>query len=149
MRSKEHRSPCCGSDVTNPTRIHEDTGSTSASLSELRIQHCHEQQCRSQLQLGSCVAVAVLWAGAAAPTRPLTWEPPYAAGAAQQRQKIKSTRQWQSGGHPRNANYRLAMTLMGVSTTFSHPTNAHEDAGSSPSLDQGGVKDPELPCAVV
>ena len=34
-----------------------------ASLSELRIQHCHERQCRSQLQLGSCVAVAVLWAG--------------------------------------------------------------------------------------
>ena len=31
-----------------------------ASLSGLRIWHCHELQCRWQTQLGSCVAVAVV-----------------------------------------------------------------------------------------
>ena len=34
-----------------------------ASLSGLRIWHCHELQCRSQVGLGSCVAVAVAWSG--------------------------------------------------------------------------------------
>ena len=29
-------------------------------LRELRIQHCHELGCRSQMWLGSCVAVAVV-----------------------------------------------------------------------------------------
>ena len=33
-----------------------------ASLSELRIQHCHELWCRSQTKLGSGVAVAVVQA---------------------------------------------------------------------------------------
>ena len=34
-----------------------------ASLSGLRIRRCHELWCRSQMQLGSGVAVAVAWAG--------------------------------------------------------------------------------------
>ena len=34
-----------------------------ASLSGLRIWHCHELGCRLQIWLGSCVAVAVVWAG--------------------------------------------------------------------------------------
>ena len=33
-----------------------------ALLSGLRIWRCHEQWCRSQRLLGSCVAVAVVWA---------------------------------------------------------------------------------------
>ena len=33
-----------------------------ASLSGLGIQHCHELWCRSQTQLGSGVAVTVVWA---------------------------------------------------------------------------------------
>ena len=32
-----------------------------ASFSGLRIKHCHELWCRSQMQLGSGVAVAVVW----------------------------------------------------------------------------------------
>ena len=43
----------------NLTRISEDAGSIPASLSGLRIWHCHELWCRSQTQLGSGVAVAV------------------------------------------------------------------------------------------
>ena len=34
-----------------------------ASLSELRIQHCHELQCRLQMRLRSGIAMAVLQAG--------------------------------------------------------------------------------------
>ena len=45
--------------LTNPTRIHEDAGSM-ASLSALRTQCCWELWCRLQMQLGSCVAVAVV-----------------------------------------------------------------------------------------
>ena len=65
-----------------------------ASLSGLRILHCHELWCRSQKQLGSgiTVAVAVTVAGSyssALIIRPLAWEPPYAMGAALKRQKTK------------------------------------------------------------
>ena len=34
-----------------------------ASLSGLRIQHCHELWCKLQTRLGSGVVVAVVWAG--------------------------------------------------------------------------------------
>ena len=54
-----------------------------ASLSGLRIQHCHELWCGSQTQLGSHVAVAV----ATALIQPLAWEPPYAVGVALKRTK--------------------------------------------------------------
>jgi len=57
-----------------------------AFLSGLRIQCCRELWCRSQMWLGSGVAVAVVWA-AAAPIWSLAWEPPYAAGAALKRQR--------------------------------------------------------------
>ena len=52
---------------------------TLASLSGLRIWHCHELWCRSKMRLGSLVLW--LWRGlaAAAPIGPLAWEPPYAA----------------------------------------------------------------------
>ena len=50
-----------------------------ASLSGLRIQRWHELWCRLQMQLGSCIDVAVAKA----------WEPPYATGEALKRQKDK------------------------------------------------------------
>ncbi len=50
----------CGLAVTNPTSIHERIQVQSlALLSGLKIQCCCELWCRSQMQLGSCVAVAV------------------------------------------------------------------------------------------
>ena len=60
-----------------------------ASLSWLRIQHCHELWCRLQMRLRS--GVAGLWhrPAATALIRPLAWEPPYAAGVALKRQKVK------------------------------------------------------------
>ena len=54
--------------------IHEDVVLSLASLSRLRIRHCHKLQCRSQMQLGSGVAVAV------APIGLLAWELTYALG---------------------------------------------------------------------
>ena len=50
-----------------------------ALLSRLRICHCHELWCRSQMQLGSHVAAAV---AAAALIQPLAREHPCAAGVA-------------------------------------------------------------------
>ena len=35
-----------------------------ASISELRIRRCPELWCRSKMQLGSCIAVALVWASA-------------------------------------------------------------------------------------
>ena len=48
----------CGSGVTNPTSIHEDGVQFMAWLSWLRIWHCQELWCRSQMQLGSHAPVA-------------------------------------------------------------------------------------------
>ena len=57
-----------------------------ASLSRLRIWHCRELWCRSQMWLRSGIAVTL---GAIAPIQPLAWKPPYAAGTALKRQKTK------------------------------------------------------------
>ena len=45
-----------------------------ASLSGLRIWCCHKLQCRSQMWLGSGIAVAVVKAEALALIQPLAWE---------------------------------------------------------------------------
>ena len=47
----------------NLTSIHEDAGSSLASLGGLRIQCCPELWCRSQARLRFHVAVAVMQAG--------------------------------------------------------------------------------------
>ena len=58
-----------------------------ASLSGLRIWHCHELWCWSQTWLGSGIAVAWHRPLAIAPITPLAWEPPYAAGATLEKEK--------------------------------------------------------------
>ena len=60
-----------------------------ALLSGLRIWHCHELSCRSQMR--SDLALLWLWRRpvVAALIRPLAWECPYAAGAALIRKKKK------------------------------------------------------------
>jgi len=64
-----------------------------ALLSGLRIRRCRELWCRLQTWLGlRCCGSGVGWRGTA-PIQPLAWEPPYAAGAAQdmtKRQKKKT-----------------------------------------------------------
>ena len=60
-----------------------------ASLSGLRIWRWGELWCRSQMQLGSDVAVTVGSLADVAPIRPLAWETPCAMGAALKKQKKK------------------------------------------------------------
>ena len=57
------------------------------SFTGLRIRRCRELWCR--LQTGSDLVLLWLWCrpAAAAPIQPLTWELPYAMGAALKRQK--------------------------------------------------------------
>ena len=60
-----------------------------ASLSGLRIWHCHELWCRSQMRLGS--ELLWLWRrpGATVLVQPLVWELPYATGVAIKRKPKK------------------------------------------------------------
>ena len=51
----------CGSAVTNLTVSMRMQVWCLASLSGLRIWYCHERWCRLQTQLGSRIAVAVVW----------------------------------------------------------------------------------------
>ena len=53
-----------------------------ASLSGLRMCCCCELWCSLQMQLGSCVAMAVGRPAAVVPIQPLAWELPYAVGEA-------------------------------------------------------------------
>ena len=53
----------CGTVEMNPTSIHEDAVPSLASFSGLMIWYFCELCCRSQIQLRSCVAVAVAVAG--------------------------------------------------------------------------------------
>ena len=45
--------------LTTLTRIREDAGSIPGPLSGVKDQRCHELQCRSEIPLGSGIAVAV------------------------------------------------------------------------------------------
>ena len=58
-----------------------------ALLSGLWIQHGCKLQHRSQMRLGSSVAMAVVYASSAALIHPLAQELPYAAGAALRRKR--------------------------------------------------------------
>ena len=79
-----------GSAEMNQTSTHVQVQSL-ALVSGLRIWCCHELWYRSQMWLGSDVAMAVAGhrPGTTAPIQPLSWEPPYAVGVALKRQKIK------------------------------------------------------------
>ena len=63
-----------------------------ASVSGLRIPHCHELWCSSQMRFGSGVAVAWLRPVATALIQSIAWEPPYATSVALKRQKEKEKR---------------------------------------------------------
>ena len=95
MRSKEQKhiskwgSSRCGSAETNLTSIHKDTGSIPDLARWLRIWHCLELWYRSQMQVGSGMAVAVCRPVTTALIQPLAWELPCVPGVALKRQKQK------------------------------------------------------------
>ena len=69
--------------LTNPTRNHEVAGSVPALaqwVNDVAV------SCGVRCRRGSDPALLWLWCrpAATAPIRPLVWEPPYAAGAAQE-----------------------------------------------------------------
>ena len=59
----KERSSRCGAAEMNPTRNNEVVGLIPGLLSGSRIRHCHELWCRLKTRLGSCITVAVVWAG--------------------------------------------------------------------------------------
>ena len=59
-RKSKNRSSHCGAAEMNPTRNHEVPGLISGLAQWIWC--CRELQCRLQMQLGSCVAVAVVQA---------------------------------------------------------------------------------------
>ena len=77
--------------VTNLTGIHEDVG-LIPELTRWRIWCCQ----------GSDPELSWLWCGpaAAAPIRPLAWEPPYALGVALERRK-------REGGRKEGASFKF------------------------------------------
>ena len=62
IKNKEQKTPPgsshCAAEM-NLTRNHEDAGLIPGLIQGVKIRHCQELWCRSQTQLGSCIAVAV------------------------------------------------------------------------------------------
>ena len=55
----ETGSSCLGTAEMNPTKNHEVVGSIPGPVQWVSIRHCHELWCRSQMRLGSGIAVAL------------------------------------------------------------------------------------------
>ena len=82
---KEFGVPVVAQWLTNLTRNHEVAGSVPA------LAQCVAVSCGVGCRRGSDPALLWLWRRpvATSPIRPLAWEPPYAAGAAQRNSKKK------------------------------------------------------------
>ena len=83
------------------------------SLSGLRIRRCHELWCRSQMQLGSAVAMARPIPAATTPIRSLAQEPPYTASAALKGQKTKKKEK-------KKKNQKIHQNYLNISKITSH-----------------------------
>ena len=92
--------PSSAQRLMSPTRIHE-----WASLRGLRIRCCHELWCRSQTQLQSRIALAVMQASSYSSYSTPAWELPYAASAVLRNKQTKLQQEsklhcWGQQGYP-------------------------------------------------
>ena len=69
-----------------------------ALLSGLRIRHCCELWCSRRRGSDPTLLWLWRWLETTAPIRPLAWEPPYAAGAAQEIAKRQKYLVWSAPG---------------------------------------------------
>ena len=72
---------------------------TLASLSGLRIKRCHELCVGRRRSSDSALLWLWYWPAAIALIRLLAWEPPYAAGAAQEKAKRQKTKNKNTRAH--------------------------------------------------
>ena len=102
------------------------------------------------LRRGSDLALLWLWRRlvATAPIQPLAWEPPYAAGAAQEIATTTTTTTTKDKIQKDKKNLKFSnIESIGVPVVaqwLTNPTRNHEVAGSVPALAQW-VNDPALP----
>ena len=88
-----------------------------ASLNGLVIWCCHEL-CRSQMQLGSCVAMAVVWVGSCSSSSTPSLGTSICCGCSPKKQKIKKERK-------RKWNYFLVLDMI-CCTITKHELSTHK-----------------------
>ena len=110
LKQYRYQNPRCGAVEANLTRNHEGAGPTPGLTqwvlgSSIAVSYGVSHKC--------CLDLALLWLwyrpAAVAPIRPLTWEPPYAAGEA-----LKSRKKQIPKPHPRsieNKKYKKPPTF--------------------------------------
>ena len=92
------------------------------SLSGLGIQRCHELWCRSEMQLGSRIAVAVARSAVTIPIwPPIAWKLPYTAGMtlkSKKKKKKKKRRRKKKKKKKRNFSIKQNLPFQNTNNAF-------------------------------